>query len=153
MAKFSDLVDRKAEEIQRPPVMPIGIYAAQITKPYATVEITGKDGTPYERIEFPCSITAPVEVDEDDLAEYGSVANQLFRVDFLLNTLEEEHAKREMTLFRVKSFLESAGIQGDTFGDLLANCVGGQFGVEVGHRPDPNNPDVVYLDVKRTFEL
>jgi hypothetical protein len=153
MAKFADLLDRKAEDIQRPPLLPIGIYMAKITKPYATSDLKGKEGKMYERREFPCAIMAPVEVDEVDLEEYGNVANQPFRVDWLLDTDEDESAKREMTLFRIKNFLIACGAMGedDDLRSGLDNGPNCEFGVEIGHRPDPNNPDVFYLEVKKTF--
>lgn len=155
MAKFADLVNRKAEEIERPPLLPIGEYVGRINKPYSVADIQGKDGTPYERIEFPCMIDSPIEVDEDDLVEFGNVSGQNFRVDFLLNNLEEEKARRELTLFNIRKFLEAAGVlsKGMTLEEGLANCVGGTFGVTIGHRPDPNNPEVFYIDVKKTYAL
>ncbi len=155
MASFTELLDRKAEDIERPPLLPIGIYSAKVSKPHAVSELKGKDGTTYERVEFPCAIVAPIEVDEQDLEDYGSVANAPFRVDWLLNTAEDEHAKREMTLFRIKTFLEASGAMsdGDELGIGMANAVGAEFAVEIGHRPDPTNPDITYLEVKKTLSL
>ena len=155
MASFTDLLDRRAEEIERPPLLPIGIYSAKVTKPHAVAEITGKDGTIYERIEFPCAIVAAIEVDEQDLEDFGNVANQPFRRDWLMDTTEGEDAKRARTEFEIKTFLEALEVFSDgmTLGEGMAEAVGAEFAVEIGHRPDPNDADRVYLDVKRSLSL
>ncbi len=158
MARFSDLLDRKAEDIERPPLLPIGIYSARITKPHSISEIKGKADPSklYERLEFPCAIADAIEVDEEDLEAFGTVTNTpLQGINWLLDTDEEEINKREMTLFRIKTFLVGCGAMNDEdeLGTGLANAVGCEFAVEIAHRPDPTNPDNTYLDVKKTMSL
>lgn len=156
MGKFSETLDRKAEEIQRPPLLPIGNYIGKCIKPFSVVDMEfTRDGEKVqaERIEFQCAIVAAEEVDEDDLAEYGNVANVPFRVDFLRDV--EENANQARTDFQIRSFLEAAGAleDGMSLEEGLANIVGCEFGVEISHRPDKNNPDVFYLNVAKTYGL
>lgn len=149
---FKSSLDRHLEEVERPPILPLGHYIWNITKHPSNDPLTGKDGTPYTKLTFHLGcISAHDDVDEDELSAYGNCNGAYGKLDFLFNEAEGEERKFEETLFRVKTFLEACGIdmKGKSTGEALAESVGASFLGEVKHRPDPNNPDRIYEEIGR----
>jgi hypothetical protein len=153
MTRFTDMLDRKAEDIKRPPLLPVGQYLIQVKKQPEQEETTGNDGTLYDVLRFPCAVVEAVEVDSDELEEYGKVAGAPVRIDFLFNTDPDENAKREGSLNRLKNFLMHLQCfeEGQTVAEGLAASPGSQCMAELSHRPDPNDPENFFLEVKRTY--
>ena len=153
--RFTDMLDRKAEEIKAPPSLPAGMYLFQIKQHPDQDDLKGKDGTPYDRLTFMTQVVAAEEVDEDALADYGNVVGAPMRYTFLFNTLEEETAKREGSLNRLKIFLTNCGCfeDGMTLSDALAASPGMQFRGEITHRLDPNDSERVYSEIGRTYAI
>ena len=153
MARFSDALDRKAEDIRRPPPLPIGHYVMQVTKvPDAPEEMNSSKGT-YEKLIIPVSVVSPMDdVDPDELSAYGNVTGAPLRLDFIFNCDPAEEAKFEGTLNRLKEFISKAGvdIEEGQLGQWLTELPSAQFIGEVRHRPDPNDPNIVYSEIGRT---
>lgn len=154
MARFADALDRKREEIRRPPPPPIGHYIAQVAKMPGAPELS-KDGK-YEFLRIDCRLLSPTDdVDEDMLAEAGNIQGTPIRVDFIFNTEEEEQAKFESTLNRLKQFVEHCGVD-TTEGALkewLSQIVNAQFLLQVTHEIDKQNPENVYTRAGRTAAI
>lgn len=157
--RFSDALDRKLEEIKRPPNLPIGNYVWQVAKhpDQDTIE-SSKTGATWDRLTFTLScVSAHDDVDEDELAAFGNVQGQQQRKVFLFTQDEDDAAAFERTRFNLKRFLGHLGIDIDdgkiTLSEALADSVGAQCLGEVTHRPDPNDPEIVYSEVGRTAEL
>lgn len=155
MAKFSDALDRSLETIKRPPPLPIGHYVMRVTKmPDPAEEMTGKDGTSYEKITINvATVSASDDVDPDELAAYGNVANVPLRLDFIFNN--DDEMKFEGSLNRLKEFLSKCGIDAESgsLGEKLTELPNAQFLGEVKHRLDPNDANVVYNEIGRTTSL
>lgn len=153
--RLSEKLAKVVDDVKRPPIPPIGSYVASIKSHPEVEDITGRDGTIYEKYTFKCQLVSPIEVDEDDIAAFGSVAGYPFKVDFLFNTDPDEEAKAEATTFYMVTFLKACGAaaEGMSIQEAMAAAPGCQFGVDMGHRKDPNNPEIDYLDPKKTFEL
>lgn len=154
MTKFADLMDRKAEDIKQPPLLPAGTYLAMVKK-YPDVNELKSDKGQFERITFEMEVVSPYEVDEDAIAEFGTVQGIPFRLDFILNNGEDADAARarESTLNRIKTFLTNLGVfsEGMSLGEGFVAAVSAACLVEIGHRPDPNDSERFYLDPKRTY--
>jgi hypothetical protein len=154
MTKFADLLDRKAEDIKQPPLLPAGIYLAMVSK-YPEVSELRSDKGQFERITFEMSVVSPHEVDEDAIAEFGTVQGIPFRMDFILNNGEDADAARarEGTLNRIKTFLTNLGVfsEGMSLGEGFQSAVSAACLVEIGHRADPNDAERFYLDPKRSY--
>jgi hypothetical protein len=156
MAKFADALDRSLETIKRPPPLPIGHYVMRVVKmPDPAEEMTGKDGTTYEKLTINVqTVSASDDVDPDELQAYGNVAGVPMRIDFIFNT--EDDMKFEGSLNRLKEFMARCGVdveESSTLGEKLAELPNTQFLGEVKHRLDPNDPNVVYNEVGRTTSL
>lgn len=154
--RFSDALDRKLEDIKRPPNLPVGHYVWQVQKHPDMDDIeSSKTGMTYDRIVFQLScISASDDVDEDELADFGNVQGQVQRKTFMFPTDEEEKASFERTMFNLRRFLGHLGVDENLpLSEALANSVGQQCLGELTHRPDPNDPEVVYAEVGKTAEL
>lgn len=156
MPRFSEMLDRRAEEIKQPPLPPVGEYLFQVKKHPETGEITSKkDGTVYDTLTFEMIVVEPLEVDADQLAEYGKVAGFTTRKQFLFNTAEGEDVARERTLNSIKMFLETLGCfeEGMQLNEGLAASPTMQCRGELTHRADPQDPNRFYAELGRTYKV
>lgn len=153
--RFSEALDRKLEEVKRPPNLPVGHYIWQISKHPDFDEFDGRDGGKFERVTFQLScVQASDDVDPDELASYGNVQGALNRKTFLFNNSDDDKANFERSMFNLKRFLEHAGVdQSLSLSEALAASVGAQFLGELTHRPDPKDPEVIYAEVGKTAPL
>lgn len=155
--RFTDALDRKAEEIKRPPNLPTGHYTFAVK---AVPEIedfeSARTGDTFDRVQFQMSCIEPQDdVDADELSDFGNVAGQTLRKTFLFNTTEGKEAEFARSEFNLKRFLVDhlALDESMTMEELLNAAVGAQCIAEVTHRPDPNDPEVVYAELGRTAAL
>lgn len=153
--KFSEALDRKMEEVKRPPVPPVGHYVWQVAKHPDHEEFDSKDGKHFERLTFSLrAVQAGEDVDPDDLAEFGNVAGFPNRKTFLFSNDEEDQAAFDRSMFQLRRFLECCGVdESVSIQEGLAAAVGGQFLGQLNHRPDPNDPEVIYAEVGNTAPL
>lgn len=153
--KFSASLDRKLEEIKRPPNPPVGHYVWQVLKHPDIDEFTSRAGVAYERITFNLSCVAPGEdVDADELAEYGNVTGFRTRKTFLFADSSEDQANFDRSMFNLKRFLGHLGVPEElSLTEGLAASVNMQCLGELTHRPDPDDPEVVYAEMGTTAEL
>lgn len=146
MPSFSDILNKTAESIERPPLPPKGTYVF-------VVNGQPKDNKrkEYEVLDFSLKGVRPTEdVDSDDLKAYGSPANIIVRKSFLFNTEDEAAFKR--TEFNLREFLMThLGMDGSlSLKELITMANGKQCLGVIDYRPDQENPEVMYVDLKRT---
>lgn len=154
MPSFSKMMDRKVEEIKRPPNLPIGHYIFQVMKHPDISEFTSRDGIPFERLTFLVSPVSPLEdVDQGELDAYGDYAKTQVRKQFLIADSDADQTGHDRGMFNLRRFLEHCGIDGDTsLGEAIAATVNAQFVGELTHRPDNEDPEVVYQEIGRTAQ-
>lgn len=153
--KFSNALDRKLEEIQRPPVPPVGHYIWQVSKHPEIDEFESKNtGGTFERVTFQLVIVqAGEDVDPDDLREYGNVQGFQSRKTFLFSNSDDDKANFERSMFNLRRFLGHCGVDESlALNEAMAASVGQQVMAELTHRPDPNDPEVIYAEVGKTAE-
>lgn len=153
--RFSDALDRRAEQITRPAVLPRGHYSLAVKKVDQGSVSDGK----WDTLEFQCSVIEAVDVDPDDLEAFGaSPAGEPLRKRFMFNTDPAEARAFEQTMVAVRRFLENCniGFSADsdmTLGEGLAAVIGAQFLGECTHRADKQNPENVYTEIGKTAPL
>lgn len=151
---FQEALNTRAEEIERPALIPVGLYKATVIK-VPTMD-TIADGR-FDVCDFILRLTEPVEgVDEDELRAYGGLTQgSIIRHRFLFNKEDDANFKR--TLFHLKTFLRDH-LQVD-FPDsmplkqALNESVNSQCIVLIRNRPDKNNADNVYSEVGKTAPI
>lgn len=154
--RFSDSLDRKLEEINRPPNLPLGHYIWQVSKHPSIDEFdSSKTGGKFERVTFQVTcVSASDDVDADELAAYGNVQGAQNRKTFLFSNSEDDKANFERSMFNLRRFLGHCGIdEGMALNEAFAASVGQQFLGEITHRPDPNDSEIIYAELGKTAEV
>lgn len=151
--KFTDALDRKVEDVKRPPNPPVGHYIWQVRKHPDTDSFESRNtGKTFDRVSFQMSCVSPGDdVDPDDLAEYGDVTGFVTVKTFLFDNEDETAFERSM--FNLKRFLDHLGVTEGELGEALAASVGAQCMGELKHRPDPNDPEIVYAELGKTASI
>jgi hypothetical protein len=99
MANISDILNRKAEDVEAPKPLPPGSYNC-IVKGLPEQGESSKKKTPF--LKFTLQITSPREdVDEEAIEEYGDVVGK---------TIDATYYITDDALFMLTDFLESLGI-------------------------------------------
>ena len=151
--RFADALDRRGEEIERPPLIPVGTYIWTVTKPPELDTIA--DGR-FDVVDFTLRCVQQCDdVDPDSISEFeakaGQVAGKVRRLRFLFNT--EDEGAFNNTEFRMKSFIENhlgVSMEGKTWKETFADVVGNQCQAEIRWRPDPKDPEIMYDELGRT---
>lgn len=141
---FTNILSQaKLGEIERPKPIPAGSYIALI-KSWTFDKTKSEKQTPFARVEL--ELKAPLsDVNEADLAEFGSVDGKKVKHDFYLT---------ENALFGLQTFiLEHVGLdlKGMSLDQALPQSVNNQVGAKIKHELDQKNPEIVYARVDGTF--
>lgn len=101
MVDFASIASKKVEDVERPPLPPVGTYRFRVTKIPSS---TKSQDEQWEFLRFNCKVLEAL--DNVEIADYpGDVANIMLSKSFVFNTQDE--AAFETTLFQVKQFCES----------------------------------------------
>jgi len=144
---FTQALDTRASDVEKPPVQPQGTYIWTVTK--QPIQSTSQSGD-WNIIEFPIvAVQAEDDVDPDELSEFGDLTAARNRISFMFPTDPDKEADVKRSLYRLKNFLlntlmidadEDASIK-----ELLAASVGQQFLASATWRQVEDN---TYVDVK-----
>lgn len=147
---FADVAAKKVEDIERPPLPPVGTYRWSITKLPAQSE--SKDGT-WDIVEF--QVRAVEALDDVDMSDYkGEVTGIVQRLAFMFNKNDE--VEFEKSLYRLRTFLEkhvACANDGDTIAQALNASVNGQFLGTIAWKQDPQDAENFFANISRTAPL
>lgn len=138
MVDFTNLLEKKIDDVEAPVLLPQGTYLMTIAQ-YKTGESAQKK-TPY--VEFELKVVSPVEVeDQESLAKVKNLQDKTLKTQFYLS---------EDALFRLKDFLTKTGlpVEGRSFNEILSEIAGAQVVGIVSHRVNPNNTEQVFAEVR-----
>lgn len=148
---FMDVLDKKADEIERPPLPPVGTYIMQVSKEPVRDTIANGD---YDVVDFIMKIIAPTEdVDADEIQSFpGNLADKTMRHRFMFDT--NDQAKFDSSLFNLKRFcidhLKIDGGEDMSVKELLAASIGHRCLAQVTWAPDKRDPEVKHANIGRT---
>lgn len=151
MVNFTDALKTKAGDIERPPIVPVGTYVSSVSK-VPTIETIG-DGK-WDTLDFQLLLQVPQDdVDPEALKEYGGLSKaSVIRHRFMFN--KEDEAAFNRTLFNLKRFLldhlKVEGNENTSLSELIDASVGHQCLTFIGWRPDKNDQEVIYAEIKKT---
>lgn len=144
---FADILNKKAADIEKPPLPPQGTYRFVISKiPEFTEAASGE----WDILNV--LVQAVEAMDNVDLDDYkGEITGIRLRKSFLFNKNDEvEFAKTE---YQVRQFLENhLGILEDdmSIGEALNACKGAEFLGDVSWREDKRTEGDFQADIGRT---
>jgi len=137
----------KLGEIEKPKPLPIGSYQAMI-KTIEYGETMGDKKTPYVRFNVE-TVQHMDDVNEVDIENAGGaekLRGKKLRVDFFLTP---------DAMYRLQDFvIEHVGLdslKGVDLDQAIPQLVNNLVGIKVKHRPDKNDPEMLYAEVERTF--
>ncbi len=137
---FSKILQKQAEEIEKPKPMPIGSYICTNPK-LPDFKGVGKNETPCA--EFGLVVIAPSDdVDPEDLRAYGDIKGKTIRHRMFLTEGTEYRTKEEL----VNAFgVEEAG---KNLGQMFNETINKQVLVTVKHRPSEDGTDI-FMEVEK----
>jgi len=150
MVNFAEALNTKAGDIERPPLVPVGHYRVLSEKVPALDSVA--DGK-YDIVDFQLKVLEALEdVDADELAEFGSIADARLRRRFMFDTEDESNFKR--SLYNLKRFLlEHLQVDGNDKTDLkelLNNSINQECIAQVRWTTDKRDGETQYAEVGRT---
>lgn len=147
MVDFASIASKKIEEVERPPLPPVGEYRWKVTK---VPEQSKTADEKWEIVTF--QVQALEALDSVDMDDYkGEVTGIRNRVVFVFDTQDE--AKFEQTLFNLRRFLEShlqCAEPGMSIAEALNNSVNQEFIGTIRYRQDKNDQELFYAEIGRT---
>lgn len=155
MINFNEVLNMKAGEIEKPPLIPTGTYIARVHKIPEIGEVGGQDNR-YQTIDFMFKLISPREdVDVDQLEEFGGLNNTFARKRFMFSENDEAAVKREV--YNVKRLLlDHLKVSGDDdtkLSELLNNSINAECLIFMAWRPDKNDKEVIYSEIKKTAPI
>lgn len=153
MPSFADILTKAAETVERPPLAPKGTYT------FAIISLPKKRdlNTPNfkgEVIDIPMRGVSPTDdVDLKELKEYGDPKNIVVRKSFLFNS--EDPAAFAQTEFQFVEFLTIHLGQDPKLSikELMNTCVNKKCLGILDYRPNAENPEQMFHDLKKTAPL
>ena len=155
MINFNEVLNMKAGEIEKPPLIPAGTYIAKVHKIPEIGEVGGQDNK-YKTIDFMFKLLSPMEdVDQEQLEQFGGLNNTFARRRFMFSEDDEAAVKREV--YNVKRLLldhlKVSGTDDDKLSQLLNNSINAECLVFMAWRPDKNDKEVIYSEIKKTAPI
>jgi hypothetical protein len=151
MPNFADILTKTADTIERPPLGPKGTYVFVVTG-----QAKKQDRKEYEVLDFPLKAVSAADdgtVDPDDLKAYGNPNGIIVRKSFLFNTTDENAFRQ--TEFQLKEWLTKhlGQDEGLTMKELMSGAVNKKCLGVLDYRPNAENPEIQYHDLKKTAPL
>lgn len=152
---FNDMLNTKAGDIERPPLLPVGTYRGRVIK-IPSIETRGKDPE-WDIIEFPILLIAPGEdVNIDDLDAAGGLNKSTVRRKAFVFNKDDEIAFKK-TLFQLKTFcidhLKIEANDDTPLKELLNNSMNQECNVFIKWTPDKNDKDMNFDNIAKTAPL
>lgn len=147
---FAQIADKKIDDIERPPLPPVGTYRWKITK---LPELSKSNDEKWEILTV--SVRAVEALDDVEVSDYnGDITNIVQSVRFMFNL--EDEAEFEKTLFRVKTFFEKhvrCAEAGMTIPQAINASVGQEFLGTIGWKQDKTDADLFHANIGKTAPL
>jgi len=151
MGRFSQIAEKKMDEIEKPPLAPVGLYTVEVINDAEPVERPSASGN-FEIVDFMLRGVEAVDVDPEELEAFGPVKNMVASKSFIFN--EDDETANARTEYNMKLFLtQHLGLSEDlSIAEAISEAKGAQCVAQISHRPDKNSDDI-YLNVKKTMAM
>lgn len=133
MPNFNEIASKKVEEIERPPLPPVGTYRFRVMKVPSSEKSQDEK---WEFLRFNCKVLEAM--DNVDVADYpGDITNIMLAKTFVFDTGDE--AAFESALFNLKQFCTNHLLcvePGMTTAEMLNATVNAEFLGDVRYKQD-----------------
>lgn len=149
MPNFAEIASKKVEDVEQPPLLPVGSYRWRVMK---IPEVSKSQDEAWEFLRVPCKVVEPL--DNVDLADYkGDPANAIMSVSFVFNT--QDDVAFEQTEYRMRQFFEKhiGCVEKDaTIAQMLNASVNGEFIGDVKWKQDKRDAsgETMQAEISRT---
>lgn len=153
MNNFDEILDKTLENVERPPLAPLGEYVFMVTKVPEIRDLESPKGS-WKVVEFQCVGVRPTEsVDPDLFRAYGEAKNIRVRNSFMFD--KNDDAAAATTEFRLKTFLQDhLGIDSAlSMKEAMNASVNKQFIGTLNYRADANDANVQYHNLAKSAPL
>lgn len=145
---FKDIAAKKLDEIERPPLPPVGTYRWRISKLPVIDEDVGGGKWDVLRV----NVVAVEAMDDVDMSDYnGAVDKILNNVSFMFD--KEDEVSFEKTEYNAKRFFEDhvrCAEDGMTLMEAINASVNGEFLGTIGWKADKNDAETFHANIVRT---
>lgn len=150
MPNFAEAAaNTKFDDVERPPLLPHGTYRWIVEK--IPTQESSPDGK-WDFVDFPLKVMAPMDdVDQDLLAEYGSLANARMRHRFIFDKADQQAFDR--TLYNMKRFVGDTlkvDLKGKSIKEVLPECVNQTLLASIVYKADRNDPQIQHANIGKT---
>lgn len=155
MPSFAEIANKKAAEIEKPPLPPVGNYIMMVVNVPEIAKRESDKGS-FEIIDFQFQgVQALDDVDTGELKKFGGAKGVRVRKSFIFNTAPDGEAAFAREEYNLKRFLTEHLKMDDSMSlsELIGNAKGKQCQVEVGLRQDTRDADNYFADVKSTMPI
>lgn len=150
MLNFNDVLNKQADEIEKPPLPPVGTYEWRITK--IPEQKTSGNGD-WDMVNF--YVVAVQAMDNVEVDDYkGEITNIRLTKSFLFNKNDEVEFER--TFYNLKVFLENhvkCWESGMSLAEALNAANGQSFLGDVAWKADPRTEGDFQAQIGRTAPL
>lgn len=152
MIDFATILGTKVDDVEPPKTAPAGTYQFEGLK--ATSRKATKEGQ-FSKFILSAKAVAVMDesVDAELLEEFGDVEKIRLSKEIVIWGDEKDDINKALDQL-IKFLTDHCGIEADenaTVSDLLDSFAGATFIGEVDHRPDQDDPDVVYPFISKTM--
>jgi hypothetical protein len=134
---FERILNLQPEDIDRPAILPTGMYLCAIKQRYEMVKSSQK-GTP--GVSFVFTIVGVIdEVNEKELQAAGGCVGKVLFHTFWLPASDPDSMKGRMD-WRIHDFLDACEVPTGMMRERLDACFGAQFGAKVTKDPKSEIP-------------
>lgn len=147
---FADVAAKPINDVERPPLPPVGTYRWRITKlPENTTSQNGE----WDIVTF--QVQAVEALDDVEVDDYkGDIANIRQSLRFMFN--KQDEAEFEKSLFRLRTFLEKhvqCAEADHTVAQALNASVNGEFLGAITWRQDKEDAEIFHANIGRTAPI
>lgn len=145
MVDFSDILNKRVEDIEQPKPLPQGTYLGQIMAPPKLIENEYTDkqtGEPkvFRKARFQVGLIGNLTADADAIEAAGGLNTPSGQP----KSVYSDYSLDQDSLHRLKALGRSCGIEAENLGTLFEELAGKEVKIDVSLDPDRNDNTVFY---------
>ena len=146
MSRLTEALNTKREEIERPPLLPVGSYVWEVAGAYEH-----RENDEWDMIFVPVKcVSALDDVDEDELNEFGKVEGIRNSQGFFFPKDTSDNNGFKNATFQAERFVKACGLSADgdeSLEEALSRLTSCRFIAPVSHQQSKKDPDIINVNL------